>query len=233
MLYSFFALLYSFFANFFLAGYVGDKNSFPKPLSAEEEKKYLAMAAGGDFEARNILIEHNLRLVAHIAKKYSQNSLYDAEDLISVGTIGLIKAIDSFDKAKQNRIATYAARCIQNEILMLLRANKHKPAEVSLQDPIGTDSEGNSISLLNIIGSDDDDITDRICQQSREKKLYEAINICLTEREKKIIVMRYGLDGFSEFPQREIAKRLDISRSYVSRIEKKATEKLKKYLSEA
>lgn len=229
---SIFSILYSFFTHFFLAGYISEKNSFPKPLSAEEEKSYLRLVATGDIEARNILIERNLRLVAHIAKKYSQNGIYDTEDLISVGTIGLIKAIDSFDKSKQTRIATYAARCIQNEILMLLRANKHKPTEMSLQNPIGTDSEGNTISLLNIIGSDDDDITNQLHQKTQEKKLYDAINICLTEREKNIIILRFGLGENDELTQREISKKLGISRSYVSRIEKKATDKLKKYLTE-
>lgn len=233
MLYSLFTFLYSIFTNFFLAGYITGKNSFPKPLSGEEEKKYLLLASQGDTEARNILIEKNLRLVAHIAKKYSQNTSADTEDLISVGTIGLIKAIDSFDDSKKIRLATYASRCIQNEILMLMRSNKHRPSEISLQDPIGTDSEGNTISLLNIIESDDSDITDQVHQKTRAQKLYSAIDLCLTDREKEILKRRFGLGGCDEETQREIAKQLNISRSYVSRIEKKATDKLRKYLSGA
>ena len=230
MFISFFSFLYSLFTNFFLAGYITNKNSFPKPLTAEEEQTYLSLAKEGDENARNILIERNLRLVAHIAKKYSQNTSFEAEDLISVGTIGLIKAIDSFNDRKKIRLATYAARCIHNEILMLIRANKHRGSELSLENPIGTDPEGNTISLLNIIGSDDDDITEQIHMEARAKKLYDAMNACLTEREKEILKYRYGLSGADELAQREIADNLKISRSYVSRIEKKATDKLKSYL---
>lgn len=232
MFFSFFSFLYSLFSNFFLAGYITNKNSFPKPLTAEEEKHFLALAKSGDDAARNTLIERNLRLVAHIVKKYSQNTAFETEDLISIGTIGLIKAIDSFDDKKKIRLATYAARCIHNEILMLIRANKHKPQEMSLQNPIGTDSEGNSISLLNIIGSDDDDITEQIDLKSRSDKLHRAMNICLTDREREILKYRFGLDGADELAQRHIAQRLGISRSYVSRIEKKATDKLRAFLGD-
>lgn len=230
MFFSLISFLYSFFQSFFLAGYITGKSSFPKPLTQKEEDEFLEKAKNGDQEARDTLIERNLRLVAHIVKKYSQNTTYETEDLISVGTIGLIKAIDSFDNKKKIRLATYAARCIHNEILMLIRASKHRASEISLENPIGTDSEGNTISLLNIIGTDDDDITDTIYLNSRQEKLYEAINICLTEREKEIIKYRYGLYGTEEKPQREIANMLNISRSYVSRIEKKATDKLRSYL---
>lgn len=232
MLFSFFSFLYSLFSNFFLAGYITNKNSFPKPLTAEEEKKYLTLAhENGDIEARNILIERNLRLVAHIVKKYSQTKIAETEDLISIGTIGLIKAIDSFDPNKKIRLATYASRCINNEILMLIRSGKNKSLEISLQNPIGTDSEGNSISLLNIIGCDDDDITEQVELKSRAKKLRAAMDACLTKREMQILKKRFGFDGEDELTQREIASDLNISRSYVSRIEKKASLKLKNYLT--
>ncbi len=226
------SFLSSFFTNFFLAGYITDKASFPPPLTQKEEEEYLALSKQGDKSARDTLIERNLRLVAHIVKKYSQNTSFEAEDLISIGTIGLIKAIDSFDNKKKIRLATYAARCIHNEILMLIRANKHKPQEISLQNPIGTDSEGNTISLLNIIGSDDEDIAEQIDLSQRSKKLYNAMEICLTPREKTILTYRFGLAGEDRLAQREIAKKLNISRSYVSRIEKKATDKLKSFLKD-
>ena len=227
-----FSLISSFFTNFFLLGYITDKASFPPPLTQEEEDEYLILAKQGDKSARDTLIERNLRLVAHIVKKYSQNTSFEAEDLISIGTIGLIKAIDTFDDKKKIRLATYAARCIHNEILMLIRASKHKHQEISLQNPIGTDPEGNSISLLNIIGSDEEDITEQIDLSQRSAKLYNAINICLTPREKTILTYRFGLFGKDCLAQREIAKKLNISRSYVSRIEKKATDKLKSFLKD-
>ena len=231
MFLSFFYMLYSFFSSFFFAGYITNSGSFPKPLTDEEEKAYLALAhKNGDADARNILIERNLRLVAHIVNKYSQTKAADTEDLISVGTIGLIKAIDSFDPDKKIRLATYASRCIHNEILMLIRASKNKALELSLQNPIGTDSEGNSISLLNIIGCDDDDITDKVELKNRAKKLAAAMDNCLTSRERQILEKRFGFFGEDELTQREIAADLNISRSYVSRIEKKAISKLKSYL---
>lgn len=212
---------------FFLHGYVSGGYTFPKPLSAKEEEKYLELHRQGDEEARRILIEHNLRLVAHIAKKYSPVGTYDVDDLISIGSIGLIKAIDSFDSNKNIRLATYASRCIANEILMVLRANKNHTRETSLQEPIGTDSEGNTISLLSILCSDEEDIEDGISLKIQIKKLYNAIGKKLLPRERQIIGMRYGLDGNDVLTQREIAGKLDISRSYVSRIETKAINKLK------
>lgn len=215
------------FCQIFLHGYVSGGYAFPKPLSEEEEKKYLALCRNGDEEARRILIEHNLRLVAHIAKKYSPTAGNDVDDLISIGTIGLIKAIDSFDESKNIRLATYASRCIANEILMVMRAGRKRHKEVSLQDPIGTDNEGNTISLLNIICSDDDDIDDEVLLKMHTCKLYGAIDKLLDEREKKIIIMRYGLDGNEPVTQREIAKQEHISRSYVSRIETKVIGKLR------
>lgn len=223
----FFSYIAELFCHLFLHGYVSNGYIFPKPLSAKEEEKYLALCRGGDEDARRILIEHNLRLVAHIAKKYSPTPGYDVDDLISIGTIGLIKAIDSFDESKNIRLATYASRCISNEILMLMRASKNRKKEVSLEEPIGTDSEGNTISLLNILCNEDGDIEGEISTKMLVKKLYKAIDERLLPRERQIINMRYGLDGKDGITQREIASKLNISRSYVSRIETKALFKLR------
>ncbi|WP_059102706.1 RNA polymerase sporulation sigma factor SigK [Shouchella shacheensis] len=199
-------------------------NAFPQPLSKEDEKKYLARMAEGDSEARNLLIEHNLRLVAHIVKKF-ENTREDTEDLISIGTIGLIKAIESYSEGKGTKLATYAARCIENEILMHLRALKKVKKDVSLQDPIGTDKEGNEISLIDILQEEGDDIVDVIQTEMEKKQIYKYIHV-LDEREKEVIVGRFGLNLEEERTQREIAKALNISRSYVSRIEKRALMKL-------
>jgi RNA polymerase sporulation-specific sigma factor len=227
-------LLFSFggFAKPFLmfTGYISSTNSFPKPLTKEEEEYYLQLYKKGDEKARNILIERNLRLVAHIVKKYN-NTGKDIDDLISIGTIGLIKAISTFDLNKGTRLATYAARCIENEILMTIRANKKSKIEVSLQEPIGIDKEGNEISLLDILGSDMDDILDEVHLKLQIKKLYQAINKVLKGREKIIIELRYGLIDGGCKTQREIANMLGISRSYVSRIEKRAIDKLNKALN--
>lgn len=210
----------------FLISFISGNNSFPKPLTAQEEKIYIEKMSKGDSDARNKLIEHNLRLVAHIAKKYTGN-VRDSEDLISLGTIGLIKGINSYDTSKGTRLATYAARCIENEILMLMRSNKKSQGDVSLNDPIGTDKEGNQILLMDIIGTDEEDVIKEIDYKIQVKKLYENIKNSLDDREREIIRMRYGLDSGTEMTQREIAKILGISRSYVSRIEKKAVSKLK------
>lgn len=213
-----------------LTSYVSNTNSFPKPLSKEEEASLLKKYAQGSEKARNILIERNLRLVAHIVKKYN-NTGKDVDDLISIGTIGLIKAISTFDVSKGTRLATYAARCIENEILMTIRSNKKSRGEIYLQEPIGVDKEGNEISLLDILGTDNEDITDEIHYKFQEKKLHEAINSVLKSRERKILELRYGLlDGIC-MTQREIASMLGISRSYVSRIEKRAINKLNKALN--
>ncbi|MBZ2173724.1 RNA polymerase sporulation sigma factor SigK [Schnuerera sp. xch1] len=213
-----------------LSGYVSNTNSFPKPLSKEEEANLLDRFSKGDEIARNILIERNLRLVAHIVKKYN-NTGKDVDDLISIGTIGLIKAISTFNVNKGTRLATYAARCIENEILMTIRASKKSKGEVSLQEPIGVDKEGNEISLLDILGTETDDILDEVHLKLQKKKLRDAINVVLKDREKKIVELRYGLiDGVCK-TQREIAFMLGISRSYVSRIEKRAIDKLNKILS--
>ncbi|MCY6372328.1 RNA polymerase sporulation sigma factor SigK [Clostridium ganghwense] len=211
----------------FLTAYVSNGTSFPQPLDEKEEKYYLKKLKEGDAISKSILIERNLRLVAHIVKKYSYPHK-DIDDLISIGTVGLIKAIDSFDSSKGTRLATYAARCIENEILMLIRNTKKIKSEVYLQDPIGVDKEGNEISLMDVLSSGDDSVIEIVENRIQIKKLYDKINDCLTEREKIIIKMRYGLADGKPRTQREIAKLLEISRSYVSRIEKRALKKLYK-----
>lgn len=200
--------------------------AFPKPLSTKEEQEYLGKCRDGCKEARNILIECNLRLVAHIVKKYSSGDK-DGDDLISIGTIGLIKAIDTFDMEKGIRLATYASRCIDNELLMMLRSSKKQSKEVYLYEPIGSDKEGNEINLLDIIESADVDIVEGLELQENVKRLYQYVKICLTNREREIIELRYGLGNTDEVTQREIADKFGISRSYVSRLEKKALEKLR------
>ncbi|MBM7097168.1 RNA polymerase sporulation sigma factor SigK [Bacillus sp. H-16] len=200
-------------------------NAFPQPLKEEDERRYLKlMKEDGDADARNKLIEHNLRLVAHIVKKF-ENTREDTEDLISIGTIGLIKAIESYSSGKGTKLATYAARCIENEILMHLRALKKVKKDVSLQDPIGTDKEGNEITLIDVLQAETVDVVDAIQLSMEKKQIYEFIHV-LDEREKEVIVGRFGLDLKKEKTQREIARDLGISRSYVSRIEKRALMKL-------
>lgn len=201
--------------------------TFPKPLTVEEERTYLRKYQEGDMEAKRILIERNLRLVAHVVKKY-QGTEEEKDDLISIGTIGLIKAVSTFDSQKNNRLATYAARCIENELLMMFRMKKKTTKEVSLYDPIGTDKEGNEISLFDIIEGENIDLVEKMELGENVKKLYHLLEEVLNEREKKVIRLRYGVCGAEEMTQREIARQLGISRSYVSRIEKNALEKLKK-----
>ena len=203
--------------------------SFPKPLTPEEEKYYISLYESGDKTAKDILVERNLRLVAHVAKKYSSSAI-PADDLISIGTIGLIKAVNTYSRHKSSKLATYAARCIDNEILMSLRASRRIRTEISLSDPIGTDKEGNEINLNDIIGTDPDEILDHISLKIQTAKLLQAIDSTLTGREKTVIIKRYGIMGQEPQPQREVAKELNISRSYVSRIEKKALSKLKSQL---
>ena len=202
--------------------------SFPKPLSAKEERIYLQRAAQGDLNARNILIERNLRLVAHIMKKYYSQSA-DQEDLLSIGTIGLIKGIETFDTSKGARLATYAARCVENEILMYFRSQKKTAGDVSLSDTIETGKDGTSLSVLDVVASDEDLFED-LSRKEEARKLRAAIDKCLTQREKAVIRLRYGLDGGSPFRQQDVASKLGISRSYVSRIEKRALEKLRREL---
>lgn len=199
--------------------------SFPKPLSAEEEQFYLQKAAQGDLEARNILVERNLRLVAHILKKYYA-SADDQDDLISIGTIGLIKAISTFDYEKGARLATYAGRCIQNEILMYFRAQKKTTGDISLSELLDTGSDGNSLSVMDVL-STDEDLFEQTHLRSETRKLVRLIDQVLEPREKQIILWRYGLGGGKPLPQWQVAEKMGISRSYVSRIEKKALTKLK------
>lgn len=209
--------------------------SFPKPLSKEEEERYLLEFKNGTEEEKELakqkLILHNLRLVAHIAKKYN-NSQRDSEELISIGTIGLIKAILSYDNEKSIRLATYASRCIQNEILMFLRLSKKSQNDISLHEPIGTDRDGNEIVMLDVINSDTPDFADQLYLTLQSKKMIKAIREKLTERERTVVTLRYGLWNLDELTQQEIAERLGISRSYVSRIEKKALKKLNAALLE-
>ncbi len=201
-------------------------SSFPLPLSENEEKKYVELMEAGDPDAKDVLIERNLRLVAHIARKYT-HSAASPEDLISIGTIGLIKAVSTYTSKKSARLATYAARCIENEILMSIRTAKKTRQEVSISLPIGTDKDGNEISLNDILGTDPDEIIDNLNLKFRIQELYQVMDQVLSPREKKIIYLRYGLDGDAPKTQREIAASMDISRSYVSRIEKKALGKLR------
>lgn len=204
--------------------------SFPKPLNAKEERHYLELAAAGDLDARNILIERNLRLVAHIMKKYyTQTS--DQEDLISIGTIGLIKGISTYNAAKGARLATYAARCIENEILMYFRGQRKSAADISLSELIETGKDGTALSLMDVICTDDD-LFEQMSDKEVYARLYRKINACLEPREREVIVLRYGLGNREPMAQREIAALCGISRSYVSRIEKKALQKLKKALSD-
>ena len=214
----------------FLTGYVTGNSTFPKPLNEKEEKIYLERLKDGDVEAKRVLVERNLRLVAHIVKKYSSNyqNSKEMDDLISIGTIGLIKAIDSFDTNKGIRLATYAAKCIDNEILMFFRNTKKTKGEVFLQDPIGVDKEGNEICLIDILSSDSDSVLEAVENSLQVKELYKKMSDVLSPREKEIIQMRYGLLDGDIKTQREIAGILGISRSYVSRIEKKALKKLNK-----
>lgn len=224
-----FEFLGIFLQNFLaLIGYMSSPNTFPKPLSAKEEDELIDKYLNGDLLAKNTLIERNLRLVAYISKKYSQSNK-EPDDLISIGTIGLIKAVNSFKKDKGIRLATYAARCIENEILMCLRSEKKLVNEVSLTEPIGFDFEGNEISLMDVLTNDEENVFNEVNLKINTKKLYDAIETGLTKREKQIIKMRYGILGESQRTQKEIAKLLDISRSYVSRIEKKAIGKLEKF----
>lgn len=221
-----FEIISFLFQNIFMVSFVSGGNCFPPQLTGEEEEKYLKLFEAGDENAKNVLIEHNLRLVAHVVKKYSGCGI-EGDDLISIGTIGLIKAITTYKSDKKIKLATYAARCIENEVLMVLRSSKKLQNEVSLSEPIGFDKEGNEVSFLDILQFEDDDVTEKLEIKSKIEKLYEGIKNCLKKREAEIIKKRYGLFGYNEKTQREIAKEMGISRSYVSRIEKKALSKLR------
>ena len=215
----------------FLLGYISSNNLFPEPLSAEEERNYLKLMKEGDEESRNILIERNLRLVAHVCKKYSTTKV-EQDDLISIGTIGLIKGINSFEASKGVRLATYVARCIDNEILMYLRSTKKLGAEVYLEDPIGKDKDDNTVTLQEVLENDDRSIEEEVDLKFKVKKLYEKMKDVLKDREKTIIELRFGLNGSKPKTQHQIAKDMGISRSYVSRIETKAIGKLAKEFTE-
>ena len=202
--------------------------SFPKPLSAEEERYYLERSAQGDMEARNVLVERNLRLVAHVMKKYyAQTS--DQEDLISIGTIGLIKGITTFDASKGARLATYAARCVENEILMYFRSQRKSAQDVSLSDYIETGADGAPLALMDVI-SEDCDLLEEVSGREAVGLLRRAVERCLTEQERQVVVLRYGLGGGAPLRQRQVAEKLGISRSYISRIEKRALGKLRQAL---
>lgn len=211
----------------FLVGYISSNNLFPEPLSLEEEREYLNKLKDGDEDARNILIERNLRLVAHISKKYATTNV-EQDDLISIGTIGLIKGINSFEPTKNVKLSTYVSRCIDNEILMHLRSTKKISSEVSLEDPIGKDKDDNTITLQDVLENSEKNIEDEVDLKIKIKKLYEKIKSVLKDREKLIIELRFGLDGRKPKTQNEIAEMMGISRSYVSRIETKAIGKLAK-----
>ena len=215
----------------FVVGYISGTNLFPEQLSSKEEKMYLERLCTGDEEARNILIEHNLRLVAHVCKKYS-NSNVDQDDLISIGTIGLIKGINNFKPEKGAKLSTYVSRCIDNEILMHFRATKKLNAEVFLDEPIGKDKDDNCITLQEILENDERSIEDSVDLKMKVKLLYEKMKSILKDRERTILELRFGLDGNKPKTQIEIAKDLGISRSYVSRIETKAINKLAKEIKE-
>ena len=206
-----------------LCGFVSG-GSFPKALTAEEEKKYIQLFALGDMNARNTLIEHNLRLVAHITKKYSNES--NSEDLISIGIVGLIKGINTFNPQKNHKLSAYISRCIENEVLMNLRSTKKLNNEISLDESIGTDKEGNNLTFADILPADNSDIVDSLVTKMNAKRLYQAIDAVLNKAEKDIIIQRYGLFDTKRLTQREVAEKMGISRSYVSRIEKRALKKI-------
>ena len=201
--------------------------SFPKPLNSEEEAAYLKSYQAGDVEAKNILVERNLRLVAHIVKKYA-GSGRDMDELIAIGIVGLVKAVNTFKPDKGSRLGTYAARCIDNELLMMLRTERKLSREISLYEPIGTDKEGNEIAFIDVVEDTSKDVVENMVLNERIRKMYVLIEQVLSPREKEIIYLRYGLYGKKEQTQREIAEQMGISRSYVSRIEKKALEKLRR-----
>ena len=215
----------------FGVGYIQSGNLFPEPLTQEEEKVYLTKMKNGDEEARNILIERNLRLVAHVAKKYSSSNI-DQDDLISIGSIGLIKGINSFDMDKSFKLATYIAKCIENEILMYLRSNKKRASDVYLNEPIGKDKDDNEVTLQEVLENNERNVEDEVDLKFKVKRLYEKIKKILKDREKIIIELRFGLNGQKPKTQKEIAKMMNISRSYVSRIESKAIGKLAKEIKE-
>lgn len=209
----------------FFTGSIFNGSSFPKPLDREQEKEYVQKMLNGDLSAKEKLVNHNMRLVAHVVKKYSGS--YDSDDLISVGSIGLIKAINTFDYTKGTCLATYTARCIENEILMLLRANKKYKNEVSLNESVGSDKDGNELTLMDVLCEKEDSVFVNVDKSIEQEKLIKLLGRVLDKREFKVMCLRYGLKGGKAYAQREVACFLKISRSYISRIEKRAIEKLK------
>ena len=209
----------------FFTGAIGGKSSFPKPLSPEEEAKYLKQAREGNKEAKDILVRHNMRLVAHIVKKY--NGAAETDDLISVGSIGLIKTIDTYKERKGTQLATYTARCIENEILMLIRSNKKHKGTLYLSDPVGVDKEGNELTLMDLLFEKEEGVFKTVENKMVKEKFMRLLKGCLTEREYTVLCLRYGLKGGAPMPQREVAVFLKISRSYISRIEKRAIERVR------
>lgn len=214
---------------FVFTGLIKQKGTFPKPLPPEEEKKYLALARAGDEEAKNILVKHNMRLVAHIVKKYSGAA--ETDDLLSVGSIGLIKAINTYQDGKGTQLATYTARCIENEILMLIRAGKKYKNSIYLYDAVGVDKDGNELTVIDLLAEKEDNVFSKVEKSIQKERFIKLLKSILTPREYTIITMRYGLDDGVPVPQREVAKKLQISRSYVSRIEKRAIEKARQKLN--
>ena len=210
---------------FFFTGAVRDEGSYPKPLSKEEEQRCLSLARAGDKNARDKLVRHNMRLVAHVVKKYTGAA--ETDDMISVGSIGLIKAINTYEPSRGPRLATYTARCIENEILMFIRAGKKHKSTLSLSDPVGTDKDGNELTLMDLLFEKEDKVFGSVEQSLMQEKFLAAVKKLLSERETTVICLRYALAGGVPLPQREVARRLKISRSYVSRIEKRALEKLR------
>lgn len=226
MFFDFLSLLFG--KIFFFTGLVGQKGSFPKPLSPEDEKKYLALARRGDIDARNTLIKHNMRLVAHIVKKYTGSA--DTDDLLSVGSIGLVKAINTFQEGKGTQLATYTARCIENEILMLLRASKKHKNTASLSDAVGMDKDGNELTIIDLLAEKEETVFEQVDKSIQKEKFIKLLKETLNEREFEILNLRYGLTDGVALAQREVAKMMGISRSYISRIEKKAIEKARENL---
>ncbi len=227
-----FEFLYALFGKIlFFTSAIGGKGSFPKPLPPEEEAKYLRLAAEGDKAAKDMLVKHNMRLVAHIVKKYSGAA--ETDDLISVGSIGLIKAIDTFRPGRGTQLATYTARCIENEILMLIRSNKKHKNNVYLFDPVGVDKEGNELTLMDVLFEKEDGVFQAVESELVKEKFIKALSETLTEREFTVLCLRYGLKGGAPMPQREVAAFLKISRSYISRIEKRAVEKVRTSVRES